>query len=420
MIGNTLESGGLADAPGAAAESARAGNPRSALFVISNLGLGGAERQLVYLVLGLKRRGWDVAIANMTPLFDPGFEGMLSAAGVPVHVLQSATDPSDIVSRRISRSASAKALVASVLALRRLTKRMRPAAIVGFMPHGSLLARLVGRTTGVPLVVTALRALRSTRPWHDRLLALTKRLDSVLVANSAVAADVQVKDGVASRDRSVVIHNGFDLARVASERSAAERARDREFTWLNIAVFRAEKGHAVVLEAVRKLAGTRRFRMRFAGDGPLFAEMRAMAERLGIMEYVEFLGWQSDVSELIASADAFVLASFWEGLPNVLLEALGGGLPAVATAVGGCPELVEDEVSGLLVPPRDADALAGAMARIMDLPPERRSAMGAAGRSHVLANFSMERMVDRWEQLLSRGTVGATARGRAAVAGGQS
>lgn len=403
MIGDTLQSGARVDGQDAAPQRGAARDGRSALFVISNLGLGGAERQLVYLAAGLKRRGWDVAIANMTPLIDPVFAEMLAADAVPVHVLQTATDAGDVMSRKVSRLGSMKALATSIASLRRLTRTMKPGAIVGFMPHGGLLARLIGRMGGVPLVVTSLRNMRSTRPWHDRLLAATKRLDSVLVTNSAVASEVQVKDGVATRERSVVIHNGFDLARVAPSRPAGDESASpqREFTWLNIAVFRTEKGHPILLEAARELARTRSFKLRFAGNGPVFAETRAMAERMGLQNHVEFLGWQAEVSDLIASADAFVLASLWEGLPNVLLEALAGGLPAVATAVGGVPELVEDEVSGLLVPPGDPAKLAAAMARIMDMAPADRANMGAAGRTHVIENFSMETMVDRWEQLLS-------------------
>jgi len=120
---------------------------------------------------------------------------------------------------------------------------------------------------------------------------------------------------------------------------------------------------------------------------------------LGLAEHVRLLGVRTNIPQLLNAADGFVLASAWEGMSNALLEAASTALPIVATDVGGNSEIVIDGETGFLVPPRNPDALAEAMLRLMNLPPEQRLAMGQAGRSHTMANFDMEHIVDRWEQL---------------------
>ena len=362
---------------------------RSALLLISNLGLGGAERQMFYLAVGLRERGWEIVIASMTPVLAPSFAETLDSTGIRFVVLQQGEEP------RLG------ALVRAVRSLVGLVREVRPAVLIGFMPHGAVLARVVGRLAGVPKVVTSLRNIRSTRPWHDRVLRLTRRLDAASVTNSAAAAEAQVRDRVTTPDRSVLIPNGFDMSRVSQPRDRSALGQGREFRWLNVAVVRHEKDHATLLRAAKMLSLERRFRLVVAGQGPLLEPMKALAAELGIADRVDFLGQRSEVADLIAEADAFVLSSLWEGLPNVLIEAHAGALPAVATDVGGCSEVVDDGTSGLLVPAGDAAALAAAMQRIMDLPAEARERMGAAGREQVLTRFSMERMVSRWEEVIS-------------------
>ncbi|RKO68138.1 glycosyltransferase [Desulfofundulus salinus] len=124
-----------------------------------------------------------------------------------------------------------------------------------------------------------------------------------------------------------------------------------------------------------------------------------MAHSLGLTERVRFLGVRRDIPELMSSADAYVMSSAWEGLPMVLLEAAACELPVVSTDAGGNSEIVLDGVSGYIVPPRDPQALAAAMLKMMSLPEEERRAMGRAGRAHIEANYSLDHVVDQWEKL---------------------
>jgi glycosyltransferase involved in cell wall biosynthesis len=136
-----------------------------------------------------------------------------------------------------------------------------------------------------------------------------------------------------------------------------------------------------------------------AGRGPLLEELQAQAQRLGIASQVSFLGVREDIAALLAAADGFVLSSAWEGMPNVVMEALAAAKPVVATRVGGVSELVETGKSGVLVPPRDPTALSQAMRQLMTLPAEQRREMGSRGRSRVAAQFSLGVMADRWMTL---------------------
>jgi glycosyltransferase involved in cell wall biosynthesis len=134
------------------------------------------------------------------------------------------------------------------------------------------------------------------------------------------------------------------------------------------------------------------------GEGPLRGALEARARALGVLERCRFTGARSDVADLVAALELVALPSRSEGLPFALLEAMALGRPVVATAVGGCPEVVEEGRTGLLVPAGDPAALAGAISRLLERPEEAR-AMGARGADRVRAEFTLARMVGGLEAL---------------------
>ena len=140
----------------------------------------------------------------------------------------------------------------------------------------------------------------------------------------------------------------------------------------------------------------------FIGVGPEQASVeRRVAER-GLQDDVRFLGWRNDVDELLADSDFLVLPSIaYECLPYSILEAMGHGLPVVATDLAGIPEEVVDGVTGRVVPPADVEALAQAI-REVAASPERARAMGQKGKEHLAAKFSTERMVARMSEIYVR------------------
>jgi glycosyltransferase involved in cell wall biosynthesis len=174
----------------------------------------------------------------------------------------------------------------------------------------------------------------------------------------------------------------------------------QEFVWLAVGRFEIAKDYPNMLR------GFARVRERYpqtilllVGRGALQAETEALAQALGLGSSVRFVGVRDDVPELMRAADGYVMSSAWEGMPIVLLEASAAGLPVVTTLVGGNHEVVLEEETGFLVPPRDSDALGLAMLRLMESPEARRRSMGERGREHVRLHYGLARVVDRWEEL---------------------
>ena len=155
----------------------------------------------------------------------------------------------------------------------------------------------------------------------------------------------------------------------------------------------AVKGLPVLLDAVARVRGERRdVLMTLAGDGPDRASLEQQARELGIEQNVRFLGYQSQaqVRDLLRETDVFVMASFAEGVPVVLMEALAAGVPVVATRIAGVPELVEDGVSGFLVPPGDPAPISNCIVRLLDHP-DLRTRFAAAGRATVEREFDVRK-----------------------------
>lgn len=158
-----------------------------------------------------------------------------------------------------------------------------------------------------------------------------------------------------------------------------------------------QKGQAILVEAVARLAATHPgIHLRLVGDGPDRKALENQVDRLGIREKVTFEGSvnRDRIAGLLSNASLFVLASFAEGIPVALMEAMAREIPVISTYIAGIPELIRPEVDGLLVPPSDVDALAAAIARLAD-EPDLRSRLGRAGRQRVLERYDLGVNLDR-------------------------
>ncbi|MNY22107.1 putative glycosyltransferase EpsD [compost metagenome] len=138
-----------------------------------------------------------------------------------------------------------------------------------------------------------------------------------------------------------------------------------------------------------------------AGDGPCRAELETQVQKLGLTQSVQFLGYRDDVSRLLLAADVFCLPSLLEGLPLSAAEAMAARLPIVATRVGGVPEIIQDGVTGYLVPPRDPAALAERLVALL-ADPASRQRFGTAGQAHFAAHLTLAQMASKFEALYER------------------
>lgn len=171
------------------------------------------------------------------------------------------------------------------------------------------------------------------------------------------------------------------------------------------------KGHAILLEALAQLRQSgRNVRLHLVGDGPERVVLEHAAAARGLSKSAIFTGAlkQDEVLELYRAADLSVLASFAEGIPVVLMEAMAMEISCVATSVNGVPELIRDGVTGLLVPPASAPALAEAIARLLDDPALRRR-LGAAARLQVIENYDLARNTATLRDLFARYLAGVDA-----------
>jgi glycosyltransferase involved in cell wall biosynthesis len=191
-------------------------------------------------------------------------------------------------------------------------------------------------------------------------------------------------------DRITILHNSVKPF-VPPPQEAVQRVRrefglaDDEAVILSVGRVSQEKGHADLIRAAAALAamsGAPQFRVVIVGDGPERERLAQLATQLGIEKRIAFAGFQRDTKPYYAMATAVAVPSHSEGSPNVVLEAMAAGLPLAANAVGGVPEILEEGVTGLMVPPRNPDAMAKALLRILS-DAELRLRLGAAARARA-------------------------------------
>ncbi len=214
-----------------------------------------------------------------------------------------------------------------------------------------------------------------------------------IVTNARAGAERLRREGV-SPARVSVVPNGLDLGRFEPRPSRPARRRVAM-----VANLRPEKGHDVLIDAAPEIL--RAFPLThfdIVGGGPLRDAMVARVADRGLSAAFTFHGYCDDVPGRLKASDMFVLPSRSEAFPNAVLEAMAAGLPVIASDVGGIPEVVSHERTGLLVPPGDPSSLAGAVTRLLR-DASLADRIAAAGRADVAARYSFERMIDAFESI---------------------
>lgn len=371
------------------ASSPIADDMRRIVLLITNLGRGGAETQVVRLALGLKSRGWSVAVvALMTP---QDFVQELEGAGISVTALH--------LGRGMGRT------MIGLPAALRVLRKLQPSLLVAFNFPAEVVARLCGRLAGIRVVIVSVRTTLLGGVARRLVYRFGDFLVTAVAANSEAVRRELEKLGVGS-GKLFTIPNGIDVTAWKVSDDLAERRRTEigvgrdSFLWLAVGNVRDAKDYPSLIGAVRHCvdAGDS-IHLCIAGAETLDESMRQLVVNAGLKDHVTLLGKRKDVAALLCIADAFVLSSAWEGMPNALMEAMACGKPVVATNVGGVSELVEEGLSGFVVPLRDPRMLASAMRKLMQLAPAQRRHMGQAGRQIIQDRFSVELLVDRWEAL---------------------
>ncbi len=353
------------------------------MHVITGLGTGGAERMLANLCIAQQQNGASPAVISLSP--GGSQRARMQGAGVVVH---------DLGLRRG---------IPNPLGLFRLAKIIRhekPAVIQSWMYHADLVALLSlwlsGRRSrtrlywGVRCSDVDLGAYSLSLRVVVRLCALLSQFSDGVVYNSQAGRIAHRKLGYQSR-RSVVVDNGFDTGDFAPDMAGRKQVRQElglsedAFVIAMVARYDTMKGYDTLLAALP--------RSRDAVCLVIGAGTEALAGKTGVVP----LGERHDIPRLLSAVDALVSPShFGEGFSNAIGEAMASGLPVVATDVGDAARIVGD--AGLIVPPRDPDALASALAKLRDDAVLRRS-LGEKARAQIERSFGLRRSIDAFEAL---------------------
>jgi glycosyltransferase involved in cell wall biosynthesis len=360
--------------------------PRTVLHLITTLDRGGAENALLHLVRAHAATGrWDVRVAWLKGRGELAAD--FAAAGAPA--------------RKFSRRDFAKRRP-DVVHTHLFKADVAGAALVGRRRRGRCVLVSTKHNEDRYLSGNTLRAAT----WRTLARRAAKRADCVVAISRGVRTFFRETLGDAVGDMPVVPY-GLPAPRdVRPDEIAAFRARcgvgDGAALVLCVGRLDAQKDPATAIRAMPRAAAGRDARLVFLGRGPLEAELRALAAATPGSNTV-FFGFADDPAPAFAAADLVVLPSLWEGLGLALVEAAQHGRAVVATRVGGIPEVVEDDATGLLVPPGDPSAFGDAVARLLADDAARRR-MGDAARESAARRFSVERFTkdveDMYERLL--------------------
>jgi glycosyltransferase involved in cell wall biosynthesis len=354
--------------------------PLRVLHAEAATAFGGQEHRILKEMLAMRERGH-----HMEALVQPRAQlvGRLRDAGFTVHTLE---------------MGGAINYVKGVFATRRLLLQGRYDVVNTHSRIDTLIAGSAGHLAGTPLIV---------RTRH-----LSNKVGSMLSYTWLPHRVTTVSDYV----RTYLISRGVPADRVATAYSPVvlpppvEHSTLREELKLSaddivvgcVAVMRATKGHRELIDAIRPLMASRpNLHLVFVGAGsPTYEQTEAYIAELGLGARIHLMGTRRDIPNLLAGFDLFALATQQEASGTVFVEAQASGLPVIGTDVGGVSEMMQDGVTGILVPAKDGAALAHALERLID-DPELRRKMGQAGRRRVWdeGTFSTERLAERTEQL---------------------
>lgn len=364
------------------------------LHLITRLGLGGAESQLLVLALAMRDQGHEIRVVTLVP----GGENAekLRRAGIQV----------DDLGMRQGRP-----MPWALIRLLRLLWKWRPDILQSWLYHADFLATLASYFSRVPVLSWNLRCSVLDPGDHSRLLFMIIRqlarwsgYPDCIISNSIAGREFHRQMGYAPRCWQV-IPNAIDTEKYQPSMQARQKLRSElgvpedALLIALVARFHPMKDHGCFLRAVAPiLAEHAKLQVVLAGpdvdrETP---ELATLLENTGLDGHkrVHLLGARTDMPALQAAWDIAVSASYSEGFSNTIAEAMACGVPCVSTAVGDAQLLLGD--TGRLVPAKDPPAMQKAMQELLQLPPERRQALGKAARKRITTEFSREQVVQRY------------------------
>jgi len=359
---------------------------RKIIQVIATLKVGGAEGQLFEFVKRIDKRKYDIIVCALT---EGGYYAdELERLGIKIVVLNK----------------RGKLDIGMLIKLVRLMRIEKIELVYTYMFTANTWGRIAALLAGVPIIVAGERAAdRWKSKFHLLVDKVLSKYTDKIIANSDGVVDFYVLEAKISRNKFLVVHNGVNMSMFKHQKDRAAEIRQE----LNICSEKAvvgtigrlmpQKGYQFFLKAVKIIA--KEFPntvFLIVGVGYELEELENLSIKLGIGDKVIFAGFRDDIPEILSIVDVFVSSSLYEGLPNVVLEAMANGLPVVATNIEGTCEVVLEGKTGFLVPPRDYVALAEKVTFLLNNQ-ELAHKMGETGKEKVREEFGFDIMVRKIE-----------------------
>ncbi|GAB4528305.1 MAG: glycosyltransferase family 4 protein [Pleurocapsa sp.] len=347
------------------------------LFLIARADtVGGAQVHVKDLAISLQQDGHKVLVVTGTQGVYNNILKQQGIESITCETLKPQIDPIKDI----------KSLQFIIQAIR----QFQPDLISLHSSKTGILGRIASKITNVPCLFTAHgwsftagvpEPSRSIYQWIEKLNApLANKIICVSECDLAIAIEAGM-----DRDRLITIHNGM---KDISSTLRADPGLDNPVKVLMVARFGRQKDHHSLIEAFQHITGAE---LILVGDGSSENEIKSLVKRLDIGKKVKFLGLRKDVPEIMAQTQVYALISHWEGLPRTIIEAMRGGLPVVASDVGGVRELVEDGETGFVIPRGNVELLAQKLSELVNNR-ELRLKMGDAGRKKYESQFKFEYM----------------------------
>jgi len=278
--------------------------------------------------------------------------------------------------------------------------------------------RVSARLANVPVIISTMHRVEDHKqetiyrflPFVDMLtMALTTRI----IAVSGAVKNYLIRRHKIRPEKISVIYNGIDVNKYKSHTNITEFKKQFNLEpSIPIVAFIGRlvkvKGVSYFLEATASvLRSGKKAQFLVVGDGPLKQSLVKQTQKLGIEQHVFFIGFRKDIPKILSLIDILVVPSLWEGLPLTILETMSAGKPIIAARVGGIPEAIKNGETGILVPPKNPEALSGAINDLLAAPKKRKE-MGEKAKQRALQLFDVERMVKEYENLYDACAVSQT------------
>ncbi len=366
----------------------------SVALCITDLNVGGAERCLVELAMRLDRTRFTPVVYCLSPAPPQGETTLvpaLQSAGVEVECLGARNDHGYMVPAEF---------LGVVARLARRLRERKTQVVQTFLFHANIVGRFAAWRAGVPRVICGIRVAQRHSLWRLRLDRMTHRMVDKYVCVSESAASFSAAARLPA-DKLVIIPNGIDVSRFTNVKAVdlAKLGASGKRLVTFIGRLDVQKGIAQLLTTasdwMRRLPDCD---LLVVGKGSLEAALRKQCRDAGIAQRVHFAGWRPDIPAILASSSLLVLTSEWEGMPNVVLEAMASGLPVVATQVEGVCELLGSEFQEQSVPYGEWGDFSDLVVRILS-DHNLADRLGRENRRRAEHHFTIESMVASYQEL---------------------